>query len=394
MRRAEHGHQGMRRPRCSYWLAQSLALVITAVLSTSAGAQALPINMPAKAFGDLPHPRPPDYSDPSAWAALPHRHDAADVVPENDPFGDRQNIAAVDVFYIHPTTYRRAENWNQPIEDAATNEWTAESVIARQAAVFNACCRVFAPHYRQATAAAVVAPSAMRAIGAYELAWQDVRNAFLYYMTHFNDGRPFMIVGHSQGAAHVERWLSEFWPTPIYRDKLIAAYAIGVALTTRSIAELGGGISVCSTPTSTGCILSWNAFDATGDPTQYLAMTTARHQQRYGTTEGSDVICVNPLTFSITELQAPPNKNLGALPARRGVGRTVSLQQGITLPSIAKGIIGAECNDGILRVSDVPQNDFAVVALPEGMLHFNEFDLFFQNIRENALERTEFYLRK
>jgi predicted secreted protein len=363
------------------------------VYASPASAQSLPINMPSKPFGEMPHPAAPDYADPRAWAALPDRRDAADVVPENDPYGDRQKDAAVDVFYIHPTTYRRAESWNQPIEDAATNDWTDESVIARQAAAFNACCRVFAPRYRQATAAAVVAPAAMQAIGAYEFAWQDVRSAFLHYMTHWNGGRPFIIVGHSQGAAHVERWLKEFWPRENYRSKLVAAYAIGVSFTERSIAELGGGIPVCTTPSATGCFLSWNAFDRSGDPSQYLAMTLARHQQRFGNLEGTNVVCVNPLTFAVQAPKADPTANLGALPARRGVGLAASLQQGVALPPPEKHLIGAECDGGILRVSGVPQTGYAVVALPAGMLHFNEFDLFYQNIRANAVERSSAFLR-
>jgi hypothetical protein len=119
-----------------------------------ASAQSLPINMPAKPFGELPHPPAPNYADKRHWAAISNRLDAADVIPENDLFGDRQESALVDAFYIHPTTYRRAASWNQPLDDESTNQWTDESVIARQAAVFNACCRVFAPRYRQATAAA------------------------------------------------------------------------------------------------------------------------------------------------------------------------------------------------------------------------------------------------
>lgn len=367
-----------------------LALLAPTVAMT----QSLPINMPAKPFGDMPHPTPPDYADPRAWAALPARLDAADVVPENDPLGDRQSRAAVDVFYIHPTTYRSAEHWNQPLDDETTNDWTDESVIARQASVFNGCCRVFAPRYRQATAAGVVAPPEMRAMGAYELAWQDVRNAFLHYMKHFNEGRPFIIAGHSQGAAHVERWLNEFWKQAEYRKKLVAAYAIGVSFSSRTLNELGGGIPPCATPSSTGCFLSWNAFDRNGDPSGYLAMGKARHQQRYSNSADYDVLCINPLTFSLTTSGARGESNLGALPARRRVGLSESLAEGLGLPQTVAGQIGAECSNGVLRVDNVPTAGYAIVTLPGGMLHFNEFDLFYMNIRLNAVERSEAFLRR
>jgi len=369
-------------------------ILIALLMINTAGAQSLPINMPAKPFGELPHPTAPDYSDERYWAALPTRLDAADVVPENDLFGDRQESAPVDAFYIQPTTYRSAASWNQPLDDEVTNRWTDESVIARQAAVFNACCRVFAPRYRQATAAGVVAPPAMRAMGAYELAWHDVRAAFLYYMQHENNGRPFIIVGHSQGAAHVERWLKEFWPQSAYREKLVAAYAIGVSFSEKTLHEIGGGIPVCAKPTDTGCFLSWNAFDRAGDPSQYLAASNSRHEQRHGTSAGSMVACVNPLTFSLNEPSALPTANLGSLPARRGVGLAEALKSGVSLPKTESGRIGASCEDGILRVDGVPKEGYAVVPLPAGMLHFNEFDLFYQNIRANAVTRSESFFRR
>lgn len=372
----------------------SCLVFITLLAMTTAYAQSLPINMPAKPFGELPNPAKPDYTNPRHWAALPTRLDAADVIPENDPFGDRQAIALVDAFYIHPTTYRSAASWNQPLDDEIANQWTDESVIARQAAVFNACCRVFAPRYRQATAAGVVAPPTMRAIEAYELAWQDVRAAFLHYMKHDNNGRPFIIVGHSQGAAHVERWLKEFWSQDAYRQKLVAAYAIGVSFSTRTLNELGGGIPVCKTPEEIGCFLSWNAFDRAGDPSQYLAASIARHRQRYGTAEGSAVACVNPLTFSTSEPSSSESANLGSLPARRGVGLKEALDQKQSLPKTEAGRIGASCEGGILRVDGVPKDGYAIVSLPSGMLHFNEFDLFYQNIRANAVQRSTAFFQR
>ncbi len=357
-----------------------------------AGAQGLPVKIPSKPYGELPSPPAPDYALPQYWAALPDRRDAADVVPENDPFGDRQVTAPVDVFYIHPTTYREAEFWNQPLDDAKTNDWTDESVVARQAAVFNACCRVYAPRYRQASSAGVYAPPAMKAIGAYDFAWGDVRSAFLYYLKHWNKGRPFIVAGHSQGAAHTERWLNEFGRDPALARRLVAAYPIGIAFALGALERLPGVRGLCRSPADTGCVVTWNTFAAGAQPTQFVGSAQARYAQKYGTTVGQDIACLNPLTFDAARAVAPASWNLGALPARPGVGLAGALREGIALPATEAGGIGASCTGGVLTLDAATKPGYAIVPLPGGMLHFNDFDLFYQNIRVNAVVRSEAFL--
>ena len=100
-------------------------------------------------FAERPPPAPPDYGNPSHWAALPEREDLADTVIAGGI--DGQTGSAVDVFFVHPTTFLTGEAWNQSIDDGATNRLTDDTVMLGQASVFNGCCRVFAPRYRQAT---------------------------------------------------------------------------------------------------------------------------------------------------------------------------------------------------------------------------------------------------
>lgn len=373
-------------------LAFVLALVLALAAALPAGAQGLPVKIPTRPYGELPNPPPPNYAQPQYWAALPDRLDAADVVPENDPFGDRQATAPVDVFYIHPTTYREADFWNQPLDDAKTNAWTDESVVARQAAVFNACCRVFAPRYRQASSAGVYAPPAMKASGAYDFAWGDVRSAFRYYLKHWSQGRPFIIAGHSQGAAHTERWLNEFGKDPKLARRLIAAYPIGIAFAQGALERLPGVRGLCRTPVETGCLVTWNTFAAGGDPAPFIGSAQARYAQKYGTSVGQEIACVNPLTFDTARAAAPASWNLGALPARRGVGLAAALRDGARLPATEAGGIGAACVGGVLSLDTAPTPGYAIVPLPGGMLHFNDFDLFYQNIRVNAVARSEAFV--
>ena len=83
-------------------------------------------------------------------------------------------------------------------------------MIARQAAVFNARCRVYAPRYRQAALAAVYAPPEMEGDGAYEFAGATCATRSATTWKHYNKGRLFIVAGHSQGAGAHERWPKEF----------------------------------------------------------------------------------------------------------------------------------------------------------------------------------------
>ena len=93
-------------------------------------------------------PPAPDYSNLEHWAALPDREDAADLTPEG--INDGQADAAVDVFFVHPTTFLSSTGWNAPMGDLASGNWVDNAVMPGQASVFNGAARVYAPRYRQA----------------------------------------------------------------------------------------------------------------------------------------------------------------------------------------------------------------------------------------------------
>jgi pimeloyl-ACP methyl ester carboxylesterase len=328
----------------------------------------------------------PNYAKAASWAALPNTRDAADVAPANNPLTEAQSAAAVDVFYIHPTTFRSTTVWNQDIGDKAANDWTDISVIERQASAFNACCKIYAPRYRQAAISAVLNPK--RGMQAYAFAYEDVKRAFAYFIAHYNAGRPFMIVGHSQGAFHAIRLLEEAVDGTALKHRMVAAYVIGIGVPTGTFGKALKSIGPCRKPNDTGCVVSWNTFGRNADPdlaaaSPAIAINQAQYAARFGAETSKEILCTNPLTFDLDLPDAPASANLGSLPGAPAAG---------PLPAVKPGLIGAGCRNGLLY-ADVPVDpDFVLTIFPGDVLHMHDIDFFYQNIRANAVLRARTFL--
>jgi hypothetical protein len=80
----------------------------------------------------------PDYTDLNFWAAHPYKQDPSDSVPK--PLRKYFKAdSAVDVFFIHPTTYtdeQRSSGWNAAITDSLLAAKTDYSTILFQASLF------------------------------------------------------------------------------------------------------------------------------------------------------------------------------------------------------------------------------------------------------------------
>ena len=310
---------------------------------------------PGHAFSEASPPQAPDYNDPDHWAALPHRDDWSDRVPVGD-FADMQDTAAVDVFFLHPTTYLSSDGWNQSLEDTATNQMTDEFVMQGQASVFNGCCRIYAPRYRQATLYAFL-DTTESGPQALDLAYGDVLAAFRYYLTHFNDGRPFVLAGHSQGSRHADYLMAEEIAGTQLADRLVAAYPVGFQI------DGSNDVPVCKTVRQTGCQVTWNSVGpAVGS---FLA--------------SPDNICVNPLTWEADGTAADHNANAGAVSFDAG---------GVPEPAVAD----AHCRDGRLWVSDIRSDNYTQRPLGRDNYHIYDYALFYVNVRDNVDARVNAFL--
>lgn len=323
--------------------------------------------LPPRGFDETPVPEAPDYSSPISWAALPWRFDFADFAPAGEE--DRQAEAPVDVFFLYPTTFLFDEGWNSPIDHAVATARVDYGVLKHQASVFNGCCRVFAPRYRQATLVSFLPQGRADGKKAQALAYDDVRRSFEYYLEHWNDGRPFLLASHSQGTRHLIELLGDVVAKHPARQRLVAAYAIGFPLPLANYDGLYGDIEPCRAADDVGCVVSYGTWGEGGPH------PPARPKQ--------GLQCTNPLSWADPEAEAPPEANLGAL-------RGALLHD--PLPALTPGLIGAQCRDGVLWAA-VPEGSYYYeLRRPPNNYHNLDYTLFYGNLRKNAQRRVDAWL--
>ena len=312
-------------------------------------------------------PQPPEivYDLSKNWAALPNKKDAADLVPKKSGFKDQQADAKADVFFIYPTifTYEPKNEfiWNGSVEDEYLNAVVDSSTILNQATVFNGSCKVYAPRYRQAHYYAFVTPNKTDKDASLDLAYQDVKKAFEYYLKNFNQGRPIVIAGHSQGTLHATRLLKEFFDEKPLQKQLVAAYIIGIATEKNTFHQ----IPACDSPTSTGCFIAWTTFKQGYLPPWHPGTTT-------------NLVSTNPLSWTLDEEFKPKEMNKG----------------GVFFGfKYAKNMADAQNHLGVLwtHIPYVKGRMFVNIK----NWHKADYNLYYSSIRENVGDRiNQFLLNK
>lgn len=373
------------RPR-SLWLALLVAALLVAALALIVLAQRGP-RRPGTPFDHAGAPPAPDYASVTAWAARPDRDDAADVAPPGAV--DAQATAAVDVFFVHPTTYLVGDRWNATVGLDRVDQRTDATSIRNQASVFNGAGRVWAPRYRQAILYAYIHDDA-ESLAARTLAYEDVARAFDTYLERYSAGRPFILAGHSQGSHHVLRLMEEKLRDPALRQRLVVAYLVGVPMPADKLYRTLDGIPLCATPAQTGCLVSWNTVATWADRERfagiwhYYPAPVAGQATQDGTWEsnaGKDLVCANPLSWrDHRQMARPSGPRRAVAPSRRG-------------PLLrARGPDEARCVDGLLEISDPRGPSFRLTRGRKGDYHRYDLPLFHFDVRDNARLRAERYL--
>lgn len=307
-------------------------------------------------------PETPDYKLIESWAAHPDKEDKADEVPLKSDVENKQEIARADVFFIHPTIYTyeptNEYTWNADVNDVELNKKVDNSTILNQASVFNGSCRVFAPRYRQAHYSAFTTTVPENKKQALDLAYEDVKSAFLHYLENYNNNRPIVIASHSQGTIHAGRLIKEFIDEKPLQKQFVEAYLIGIA----TPPDYFKTIKLSDSAEHTGGFVTWNTFARGYYPNYY--------------DDGlKSAACVNPLTWTTDEVYAPKKLNKG------GVGLKFTM---------VDHLADAQIQDNMLWINKPYIR--GRIFIKQKIWHAADINLFWMNIRENVALRIDTFL--
>ena len=302
----------------------------------------------------------PDYSNIDHWAAHPWKWDPSDSVPS--PLRAEPRDSIIDVFFLHPTSLTKGENTgNASLDDALLNAKTDYSSILYQASVFNQHARVFAPRYRQAHIRNFFEKDTALAKLHFDTAYQDLRTAFLYYLNNWNNGRPFIIAGHSQGALMAEKIYKEFIEGKELEKKMIAGYFIGWPIPMSQFKKE----QICEDSLDLNCLCSWRTMKRGFIPS-YMKKG---HENTYVT---------NPLSWTTTEERIPRSFNKGS----------VLLNFNKIYPKTTE----AKIQQGLLVVRK-PKFPGSFLYFKRNY-HIADINLYYINLRENLDQRIRHYFSR
>lgn len=306
-------------------------------------------------FSTQQPPATPNYNNALTWAVLP------DSYPENlKHWQTTTTDSGADIFYIYPTLNNEKKDlrWNVPVTDSIQNDKVINRAVYFQASAFLNAGKLYVPYYRQAH---------LRSYSQFEkggkealnLAYSDVKDAFKTYLKKYNNGRPIIIAAHSQGTTHAIRLLKDFFDGKPLQNQLVAAYIPGIAIKKNEFQQL----KLMTNPTQTGGFVCWNTFKKNYYPKTYDKLF-----------KGTEVS--NPVDWD-TSSESKRSDHKGFL---------------FTNNKLYTQAFRVYVKDGILWTS-LPHFPYRLLAIKKKRYHKGDINLFWEDIRENAMLRVESYLK-
>jgi len=254
----------------------------------------------------------------------------------------------MDVFYLYPAA--RSNTDNNPKICAIDNPSMligAPAAFNRQATAFHTVGYSYAPFYRQDNNSPINRENVIGGISTL-----DGVATFDYYIKHYNNGRPFVLVGHSQGADVLSNLLAGYMKQhPDVYKNMVAADVIGYSV---SAAYLSNNPHLkCATgPDDTGVTISYNT-----EPHGVVPGTNPVLYAGWG-------LVINPITWTRDETLATQGRGLGSFmpnpvteifePVPQYCGVQVDTANGVLICSTASDTLPEPLCKGVYHTFDIP----------------------------------------
>ncbi|MBI5521096.1 MAG: DUF3089 domain-containing protein [Desulfarculus sp.] len=306
---------------------------------------------------------PIDYSAPNHWLSLPSSINKG-----------------VDVFYLYPTAWQKTNASDPSICDIdnASMLYYSKNAYQRQATAFETVANIYAPYYRQVD---LTPPPEVRTRLTAGIPTSDATAAFDYYITHLNNGRSFILAGHSQGSDVLVNLLASYMKDhPDVQKRMIAAYVIGYSVTSSYLAA-NPHLKFAEGADDTGVIISYNTeAPDTVAGTNPVVLPGA--------------LAINPITWTRSETPAAASQNLGSIMLNPD-GSVVLDKDGNFL--VVKDYADARVDlaRGVVICSTADENKLAPgnATFGRGVYHSFDIPFYYYNIRANAENRVYKYLK-
>ncbi|MBR0045062.1 MAG: DUF3089 domain-containing protein, partial [Synergistaceae bacterium] len=289
----------------------------------------------------------------------------------------------VDTFYIYATEYMGLGEGDTAYAALDNEEMVkgAEEQYMIQASAYEAASNVFVPYYRQAGMR--VMKEAWLGTGNVNAAisgmpYNDITAALDYYFKNYNNGRPFIIAGHSQGSAIALLLLKNYFKEhPDYYKRMVAAYVIGYSVTRDDLANYPY-LKFAAGESDTGVIISWNTEGRKNVEDNVKTAVLL-----------PNAISINPLNWKLDGTYAPASMNLGSIMLNEKTGEFEIGDNGADAQIVPeRGVVVT--NAPADKMPDA-MTKISIEYFGADGRHGQDYTLYYNNIRDNAVKRVESY---
>jgi hypothetical protein len=126
------------------------------------------------------------------------------------------------------------------------------------------------------------------------LAYNDVVDAWKYYLEHDNQGRGVVLIGHSQGSGVLTQLIRNEIDGKPDQERIVSALLIGTNVAVPKGKDVGGAFKqmpLCRSASQTGCVIAYVSFRDNVPPP-----ASSRFGRAQG--EGMAAACTNPAALA------------------------------------------------------------------------------------------------